>query len=142
MLAEQHPHSEPVYVVNALESAWNEHDFAALSDLFDEESVITLEPALAKAAVESRFEGLSAIGDLLRQYVPGGSFAVRGLAAEGHTATWEFELSSDRVRSLGLSGAAGRAQARVRNGRIQELVLSFSPETTAQLRAVRGQSLR
>ncbi len=139
MLAEQHPHSEPVYVVNALESAWNEHDLQALADLFDDDAVLVFEPALEQRAGEGRYEGLAAIQDLLSRYVPGGSFTTREIAVDGHAATFEFEQWSDRLRALGLAGVAGQGQVRVWNARIQELRLSLSAETAGRLQAMRGQ---
>ncbi len=142
MLAEQQPHSEPVYLVNALESAWNEHDLGAVSDLFDDGAVLLVEPAIEHAAGEARYEGLDAIRDLLRLHVPGGSFATRGLEVESHRAAWEFEIASDRLRAIGLPSIAGRANARVWNGRFQELELALSPETAAKLRAAQARGPR
>lgn len=138
MLAEQRPHSEPVYLVNALESAWNEYDLGALTDLFDDDAVVVLSPGLDQPVGEVPYEGIAAIRDLLSLYVPDGSITTRDLAAEGHTATWVFEQTSGRLHALGLPSTAGQARARVSDGRFQELWLSFSPETEGRLRAARG----
>ncbi len=129
------PGMTPEEVVQAFDAAWNSRDIDRVLGFFNETAVVRFiyPPPYPEP---DTYAGKDEIRQMLEGYLAG-DFRLRSSDCRfiGHQMTWQFTMSSNRFRSLGVDEATGSAGAVLDAGKISHFTVSFSEETTAALEA-------
>lgn len=119
-------------LVNSFNQAWNEHDAQKVAEFFTDNGVVEVLPAPPNHQ-QNKWEGKEQILAWIQAQIPGFSVEVSNLQADGNNLTWDFQVGSDFFRHLGIEQSVGTIQAEVENNKLKSFILTFSPQTVAEM---------
>ncbi len=126
---------DPISVIKAITGQANRDDVPDMLSLFADGALIRFEPPLPPP-VRPAYQGKEALRDYFQLLVNHG-FHVdpRDFRASGNEVTWRSTVSADLFRRLGVEKAESESRAVVVGGRVQSIVIHYSPESLQKMHA-------
>jgi hypothetical protein len=121
-------------MIDGFEAAWDANDLDGVMAFFADNAALTVRPPLP--GERGLYSGKEQIAGFMRGQVAGAQ--VRGIEHEmvgGDRVSWAAEITNEKLQQLGLAPARVSCEAKIMQGRIQEMVLSFREDVRRKLEA-------
>lgn len=121
-------------VAQDFEAELNDHDLDRVVDCFTEDAIITFIPS-PPPTLPRQVQGKAEIRQLADRLIPGFQIASRDYALGRDQVTLEASVSTESLRSLGISSVDVTAEVAVHGGKVSAFTLTFSNDAMARLQA-------
>ena len=121
------------YIKNEFDGIWNTDNLEAVMQRFAEDAVVTTVPSLPGAP--ATFRGKAEVKGFVQALIGGFHVDSKNFGANGDKVTWFATVSSNSVRSMGVSSMDANCEAIIVNNKVKSFLVTFTPETLAQLAA-------
>jgi hypothetical protein len=121
-------------VAQDFEAELNDHDLDRVVDCFTEDAIVTFIPS-PPPTLPRQVQGKAEIRQLADRLMPGFQMASREYALGTHQVTLDATVSTESLRSLGISSVDVTAEVAVDGGKVSAFTLTFSNDAMERLQA-------
>ena len=126
------------YIKNEFDGIWNTNNLEAVMQRFAEDAMVTTVPALPGAP--ATFRGKAEVRNFVQTLLVNFHVDSKNFAANGDKIMWFARVSSDSIRAMGVGGLDTNCEAIIQNNKVKSFLVTFTPETLAQLAAAAQQA--
>ena len=121
---------EPITQVQSFDAAWNAHNLDGIMAFFDAAAIVRLARPPPDRGI---FSGRSQIRAWAEELLPGFHVDSTQHCVAGDDITWHFRVTADKFRNLNVEPVEGTANARLLDGKIRSLTITFDEQTASRL---------
>ena len=127
--------TDPQATVLGFDALWNSHDRDTIVAMLADDSVVELNVAPPPPG-RARYEGRDGVTEFVDQFIPGFHVTSRNFRSDGDEVVWEFTVSNDLGRALGVDHLTGTGRLRQGDaGRLRHFGVTFDDATIAKIGA-------
>ena len=119
-------------LAKSLDDRFNARDEEGVLDYFADDVVIQVTPPPPPPLLETS-HGKEQARQFVRALLPGFLGESSNHRVEGDRVTWDFSVSADAFRQMGLENATGTVEAIVQQGKIKRFNPMFDVETVTRI---------
>ena len=127
--------ADPQATVLGFDALWNSHDRDTIVAMLADDSVVELNVAPPPPG-RARYEGRAAVTEFVDQFIPGFHVSSHGFRSDGDEVVWEFTVSNDMARALGVEDLTGTGRlVQGDGGRLRRFGVTFDDATLEKIGA-------